>query len=129
MCSAVGAAVVSIDGMSSSGHPCPRAPTPDAPIRKNIPPSSTHRANTTSEASDKHAAPKVSSTGGSEKILLGGSSSRKGATTKDVGDVPKWKKQVDALFHFDDLQEKASNQVSSARTAFVQRTTIVNEVL
>jgi hypothetical protein len=40
----------------------------------------------------------------------------------------KWEKRVGTLFHLDSLQEQASNSVSSAMTAFVQRTSVVKEV-
>jgi hypothetical protein len=103
-------------------------PTPDAPICQNIPSSSSHRENTTTEALAKDVVPNVTSAGGSEKIVLVGSSSGKEATAEGVADIPTWKKQVDALFHLDDLQEKASNPVSSAMTAFVQITSIVKKV-
>jgi hypothetical protein len=45
-----------------------------------------------------------------------------------AADTSKWKKRVDALFHLDSLQEQASDTVSSAMTAFVQRTGVVKEV-
>jgi hypothetical protein len=36
--------------------------------------------------------------------------------------------RADALFHLDNLQEEASNNISSAMTSFVQRTSVVEEV-
>jgi hypothetical protein len=89
---------------------------------------STHKASKTAEASAMDVVLNVTSTGGSEKIVLGGSSAGKGAMAEDIGDASKWKKRVDALFHLDTLQEQASNPISSAMTAFVQRTGIVKEV-
>jgi hypothetical protein len=45
-----------------------------------------------------------------------------------AGEAPKWKKKSEALFRLDNLQEEASNHVSTAMAAFVQRTSIVKEV-
>jgi hypothetical protein len=45
-----------------------------------------------------------------------------------AGEATKWKKKSEALFRLDNLQEEASNNVSSATTAFVQRTSLVKEV-
>jgi hypothetical protein len=45
-----------------------------------------------------------------------------------VGEASKWKKKSEALFRLDNLQEEASNHVSSAMAAFVQRTSLVKEV-
>jgi hypothetical protein len=45
-----------------------------------------------------------------------------------AGEAAKWKKKSEDLFRLDNLQEEASNHVSSAMTAFVQRTSLVKEV-
>jgi hypothetical protein len=45
-----------------------------------------------------------------------------------AGEAPKWKKKSEALFRLDHLQEEASNHVSSAMAAFIQRTSLVKEV-
>jgi hypothetical protein len=45
-----------------------------------------------------------------------------------AGEASKWKKRAEALFRLDQLQEEASNHVSSAMAAFVQRTSLVKEV-
>jgi hypothetical protein len=45
-----------------------------------------------------------------------------------AGEASKWKKKSEALFRLDNLQEEASNHVSSAMAAFVQRTSLVKEV-
>jgi hypothetical protein len=45
-----------------------------------------------------------------------------------AGKASKWKKKLEALFHLDNLQEEASNHVSSAMAVFVQRTSLVKEV-
>jgi hypothetical protein len=80
------------------------------------------------EASAKDAMPNTTSAGGSERVVLGGNSSRKGEMAEEAGDTSKWKKRVDVLFHVDTLQEEASNHISSAMTAFVRRTGVVKEV-
>jgi hypothetical protein len=80
------------------------------------------------EGSAKDVVPNVTSAGGSEKIVLGGSSSGKEPMAENVVGISKWKKRADALFYLDDLQEKAGNQISSSMTFFVQRTHIVKEV-
>jgi hypothetical protein len=45
-----------------------------------------------------------------------------------AGEASKWKNKSEALFRLDNLQEEASNHVSSAMAAFVQRTSLVKEV-
>jgi hypothetical protein len=45
-----------------------------------------------------------------------------------AGEASKWKKKAGALFRLDNMQEEASNHVSSAMAAFVQRTSLVKEV-
>jgi hypothetical protein len=45
-----------------------------------------------------------------------------------TGEASKWKKKSEALFRLDNLQEDASNHVSSTMVAFVQRTSLVKEV-
>jgi hypothetical protein len=45
-----------------------------------------------------------------------------------AGKASKWKKKSEALFRLDNLQEDASNHVSSAMVAFVQRISLVKEV-
>jgi hypothetical protein len=47
----------------------------------------------------------------------------------DAGtEASKWRKKSQALSRLDNMQEEASNHVSSAMTAFVQRTSLVKEV-
>jgi hypothetical protein len=46
----------------------------------------------------------------------------------DAGNAAKWKKKADALFHLDGLQEETRNNLSSAMSSFVQRTSVVKEV-
>jgi hypothetical protein len=77
----------------------------DAPERDARP--STHPAKSTKKVSF------------SEKVVEMGIGAR---------EAPKWKKKAEALFYLDHLQEKASNHVSTAMSAFVQRTSIVKEV-
>jgi hypothetical protein len=102
--------------------------TPDVPIRQNAPSTSAPRVKKMAEASAKDAMPKTTSAGGSKRVFLGGTTSKKGEMADKVGDTSKWKKRVDALFHLDSLQEQESNTVSSAMTAFVQRTGVMKEV-
>jgi hypothetical protein len=45
-----------------------------------------------------------------------------------AGEASKWKKKLEALLRLNNLQEEASNHVSSAMVAFVQRTSLVKEV-
>jgi hypothetical protein len=45
-----------------------------------------------------------------------------------AGDAARWKKKADALFHLDGLQEDTINNLTSAMSSFVQRTSIVKEV-
>jgi hypothetical protein len=80
------------------------------------------------EASAKDAMPNVTPAGGFEKIVPGGSSSRKGEVAESIGDALNWKKWVEALFHPDTLQEQASNHISSAMIALVQKTGFMKEV-
>jgi hypothetical protein len=80
------------------------------------------------EGSAKDAMPNTTPAGGPEKVVLGENLSKKGEMSDKARDTSKWKRRMDALFHLDDLQEQASNTVSSAMTAFVQRTSVVKEV-
>jgi hypothetical protein len=90
--------------------------------------SSASRAKKIVEASAKDAMPKTASARGSEKVVLGGTTSKKEETADKAVDMSKWKKHVDARFHLDSLQEQASNTVSSTMTAFIQRNSVVKEV-
>jgi hypothetical protein len=78
--------------------------------------------------SAKDAMPNVTPAGGSKKIILARSSSRKGEVAESIGDAFKWKKRVEALFNLDTLQEQTSNHISSAMIAFVQRTGVMKKV-
>jgi hypothetical protein len=62
---------------------------------------------------------------GAKKVSFSGK-----AVQMDVGagEASKWKNKSEALFRLDNLQEEASNHVSSAMAAFVQRTSLVKEV-
>jgi hypothetical protein len=71
------------------------------------------------EASAKDAMPKTTSAGGSEKVVMGGTTSKEGEMADKAVNTSKWRKPVDALFHLDSLQEQASDTVSSAMITFV----------
>jgi hypothetical protein len=99
--------------------------TPDAPIRKTAPSTSAPKASKMAEASAKDAMPATIPARGPKKVTFGG---------KTIGiavgavDYAKWKKKADALFHLDGLQEETSNNLTSAVSMFVQRTSIMKEV-
>jgi hypothetical protein len=80
------------------------------------------------KASAKDAMPATKSARGSKKVTFGGSLAKKVKIAEGAGDAAKWKKRADALFHLDNLQEEANNNISSAMTLFVQRTSVVKEV-
>jgi hypothetical protein len=62
---------------------------------------------------------------GAKKVSFSGKAVQMDA---GAGEASKWKKKSEALFRLDNLQEEASNHVSSAMVAFVQRTSLVKEV-
>jgi hypothetical protein len=62
---------------------------------------------------------------GAKKVSFGGKVIQ---TNTGAEEASKWKKKATALFRLDNMQEEASNHVSSAMAAFVQRTSIVKEV-
>jgi hypothetical protein len=96
--------------------------TPDVPIRQNVPSTSAPRAKKMAEALAKDAMPKNTSAGGSEKVVMGVTTSKEEEMADKAMNTLKWKNHVDALFHLDSPQEQASDTVSSAMIAFVQRT-------
>jgi hypothetical protein len=77
------------------------------------------------DAPEKSAGPSIRLTKGAKKVSFSGK-----AVQMDTGaeEASKWKKKSEALFCLDNLQEEASNHVSSAMAAFVQRTSLVKEV-
>jgi hypothetical protein len=77
------------------------------------------------DAPEKSAGPFDHPAKGAKKVSF----SRK-AVQMDAGagEASKLKKKSEALFRLDNLQEEASNHVSSAMAAFVQRTSLVKEV-
>jgi hypothetical protein len=77
------------------------------------------------DAPEKDAGLSTHPAKGTKKVSFSGQTVEMGAGT---GEAPKWKKKAEALFRLDHLQEEASNHVSSAMSAFVQRTSIVKEV-
>jgi hypothetical protein len=62
---------------------------------------------------------------GAKKVSFSGKAVQMDAGT---GKASKWKKKSEALFRLDNLQEEATNHVSSAMAAFVQRTSLVKEI-
>jgi hypothetical protein len=99
--------------------------TPEAPIRQTAPSTPAPKTGKTAEASAKDATPAATPARGSKRVTFGGK-------TVDIeveaGNAAKWKKKADALFHLDGLQEETSNNLTSAMSSFVQRTSIVKEV-
>jgi hypothetical protein len=77
------------------------------------------------EASAKDAMPATNPARGPKKVTFGG---RKVGIAVEVGNAAKWKKKADALFHLDGLQEETNNNLTSAMSSFVQRTSIVKVV-
>jgi hypothetical protein len=77
------------------------------------------------DAPEKDAGPSTHPTKSTKKVSFSGKAVEVGTGARDA---PKWKKKLEALFHLDHLQEEASNHVSTAMVAFVQRTSIVKEV-
>jgi hypothetical protein len=77
------------------------------------------------DAPEKNARPSDRPAKGAKKVSFSGK-----AVQMDVGagEASKWKKKSEALFLLDNLQEEASNHVSSAMAVFVQRTSLVKEV-
>jgi hypothetical protein len=74
---------------------------------------------------EKSAGPSDRPAKGAKKVSF----SRKAIQTDTgAGEASKWKKKTEALFRLANMQEEASNHVSSAMAAFVQRTSLVKEV-
>jgi hypothetical protein len=109
----------------TKSSPTAMPPTPDAPARPTGPSTSTQRASRMADAPEKDAGPSTHPTKSTKKVSFSGKAVEVGTGARDA---PKWKKKLEALFHLDHLQEEASNHVSTAMVAFVQRTSIVKEV-
>jgi hypothetical protein len=77
------------------------------------------------DALEKNAGPSTHPAKSTKKVNFGGKVVEMGA---GAGEAPKWKKKAEALFRLNHLQEEASNHMSTAMSAFVQRTSIVKEV-
>jgi hypothetical protein len=77
------------------------------------------------DAPEKNAEPSDRPAKGAKKVSFSGKTVQMDA---GAGEASKWKKKSEALFRLDNLQEEASNHVSSAMAAFVQRTSLVKEV-
>jgi hypothetical protein len=68
------------------------------------------------DAPEKNAGPSDRPSKGAKKVSF----SRKTVQMDTgAGEASKWKKKSEALFHLDNLQEEASNHVSSPMAAFV----------
>jgi hypothetical protein len=77
------------------------------------------------DAPEKSAGPSDRPTRGAKKVSFSGQTIQVDAGAEEAS---KWRKKSEALFRLDNMQEEASNQVSSAMAAFVQRTSLVKEV-
>jgi hypothetical protein len=77
------------------------------------------------DAPEKSAGPLDRPAKGAKKVSFSGKAVQMDA---GAGEASKWKKKSEALFRLNNLQEEASNHVSSAMAAFVQRTSLVKEV-
>jgi hypothetical protein len=77
------------------------------------------------DALAKDAGPSTHPAKSTKKVSFSGKAVEMGT---GAGEAQKWKNKAKALFHLDHLQEEASNHVSTAMSAFVQRTSIVKEV-
>jgi hypothetical protein len=77
------------------------------------------------DAPEKSAGPLDRPAKGAKKVSFSGKAVQVDA---GAGEASKWKKKSEVLFCLDNLQEEASNNVSSAMAGFVQRTSLVKEV-
>jgi hypothetical protein len=77
------------------------------------------------DAPEKKAGPSDQPAKSAKKVSFSGKAVQIEAGT---GEASRWQKKSEALFRLDNLQEEASNHVSSAMTTFVQRTSLVKEV-
>jgi hypothetical protein len=77
------------------------------------------------DALEKTAGPSDHPTRSARKVSFSGKTIQMDSR---AGEASKWKKKSEALFCLDNLQQEASNHVSSAMAAFVQRTSLVKEV-
>jgi hypothetical protein len=77
------------------------------------------------DAPEKSTGPLDRPAKGAKKVSFSGKAVQMDA---EAGEASKWKKKSEALFRLENLQEEASNHVSSAMVAFVQRTSLVKEV-
>jgi hypothetical protein len=76
------------------------------------------------DAPEKSTGPSDRPIKGARKVSFSGKAIQVDAGTE----ASKWQKKSEALFRLDNMQEEASNNASSAMTAFVQRTSLVKEV-
>jgi hypothetical protein len=116
-----------------SGQKPPRAkpspaaipPTPDVPARSTGPSASSQHTSKVADATEKSAGPSNRPAKGAKKVHFSGKALQ---TDTEAGEASKWNKKAEALFRLENMQEQASNNVSSAMAAFIQRTSLVKEV-
>jgi methionyl-tRNA synthetase len=77
------------------------------------------------DAPERSAGPSDRPVKGAKKVSFSGKTIQ---MDTGAGEASKWKKKAEALFRLDNMQEEASNHVSSTMAAFVQRTSLVKEV-
>jgi hypothetical protein len=95
---------------------CCHSPTQDAPARPTGPSTSSQHVSKVADAPEKNAGPSDRPAKSAKKVSFSGKMVQMDA---GAGEASKWKKKSEALFHLDNLQEEASNHVSSAMAAFV----------
>jgi hypothetical protein len=76
----------------------------------------------TAEASAKDAVPTIEQASGSSR------GPGTDVAKADVSASLRWKKHLDAIVQYDDMQEQASSGFSYAMSKFVERTTLVKKV-
>jgi hypothetical protein len=91
-------------------------PTPDAPIHPSAPSASVQKASKMAEALAKDAMPTANPVKGPKTVTFGGKAVEMAV---GAGGAARWKKKAYALFRLDNLQEEASNHVTSALSSFV----------
>jgi hypothetical protein len=77
------------------------------------------------DAPEKSTGPSDRPVKGAKKVSFSGKTIQ---MDTGAGEASKWKNKTEALFRLDNMQEEASNHVSSAMAVFVQRTSLVKEV-
>jgi hypothetical protein len=98
--------------------PSPAAipPTPDAPVRPTGPSTSSQHVSKVADAPGKNAGPSDRPIKGAKKVSFSGKTIQVDAGAEEAS---KWRKKSEALFRLDNMQDEASNHVSSAMVVFV----------